>query len=457
MESSSNNDRKQFGGRSARGTGSGRRTGRQSQTGSTTANNIYTNPSYTSRPQNSSQRTDTSYSRQSDSYSQRTTSGYSRQADASSQRTTSGYSRQPDASSQRTSSAYSRQQSTSAQRTQPTKSTQTTTKQTAQTQTRKTAPKNTAQPKKKKHTGRKIFGVFIALLLVLTVGAGAAGVGVYSFVLQNYTSTTLAKNEYISDSELKSDSAVTNILLMSVDNENTSDNTRSDSMILLSIDTKHSKLKVTSFLRDMYITVPGHGETKLTHACAYSDGGPQLTCDTIELNFGVKIDAYAKIGYDVFRTVIDDVGGITIPEIDETESKALKKEGVEVEPGTNIHLNGWCALKYCRIRKGQTDFERTERQRRTISLVLQQMKTLSPKELIKLVKDVADKIECSIPKNELLSIGLKALPCLANDMEQTHIPTDGAWEYGTRDGMSVVLVNLEKNKEYLAEFVYEKD
>ncbi len=443
MESSSNNDRKQFGGRSARGTGSGRRTGRQSQTGSATANNIYTNPSYTSRPQNGSQRTDTSYSRQTNEYPQKTSSTYSRQSDTSSQRTTS---------------AYSRQQNTSAQRTQPTKSTQTTTaKQTAQSQARKTAPKNTVQQKKKKHTGRKIFGIFIALLLVLTVGAGAAGVGVYSYVLQNYTSTALAKNEYISDSELKSDSAVTNILLMSVDNENTSDNTRSDSMILLSVDTKHNKLKVTSFLRDMYVTVPGHGETKLTHACAYSDGGPQLTCDTIELNFGVKIDAYAKIGYDVFRTVIDDVGGITIPEIDETESKALKKEGVEVEPGTNIHLNGWCALKYCRIRKGQTDFERTERQRRTISLVLQQMKTLSPKELIKLVKDVADKIECSIPKNELLSIGLKALPCLANDMEQTHIPTDGAWEYGTRDGMSVVLVNLEKNKEYLEEFVYEKD
>ncbi len=443
MESSSNNDRKQFGGRSARGTGSGRRTGRQSQTGSATANNIYTNPSYTSRPQNSSQRTDTSYSRQTNEYPQKTSSTYSRQSDTSSQRTTS---------------AYSRQQNTSAQRTQPTRSSQTTTaKQTAQSQARKTEPKNTAQQKKKKHTGRKIFGIFIALLLVLTVGVGAAGVGVYSYVLQNYTSTALAKNEYISDSELKSDSAVTNILLMSVDNENTSDNTRSDSMILLSIDTKHNKLKVTSFLRDMYVTVPGHGETKLTHACAYSDGGPQLTCDTIELNFGVKIDAYAKIGYDVFRTVIDDVGGITIPEIDETESKALKKEGVEVEPGTNIHLNGWCALKYCRIRKGQTDFERTERQRRTISLVLQQMKTLSPKELIKLVKDVADKIECSIPKNELLSIGLKALPCLANDMEQTHIPTDGAWEYGTRDGMSVVLVNLEKNKEYLEEFVYEKD
>ncbi len=443
MESSSNNDRKQFGGRSARGTGSGRRTGRQSQTGSATANNIYTNPSYTSRPQNGSQRTDTSYSRQTNEYPQKTSSTYSRQSDTSSQRTTS---------------AYSRQQNTSAQRTQPTRSTQTTTaKQTAQSQARKTEPKNTAQQKKKKHTGRKIFGIFIVLLLVLTVGVGAAGVGVYSYVLQNYTSTALAKNEYISDSELKSDSAVTNILLMSVDNENTSDNTRSDSMILLSIDTKHNKLKVTSFLRDMYVTVPGHGETKLTHACAYSDGGPQLTCDTIELNFGVKIDAYAKIGYDVFRTVIDDVGGITIPEIDETESKALKKEGVEVEPGTNIHLNGWCALKYCRIRKGQTDFERTERQRRTISLVLQQMKTLSPKELIKLVKDVADKIECSIPKNELLSIGLKALPCLANDMEQTHIPTDGAWEYGTRDGMSVVLVNLEKNKEYLEEFVYEKD
>ncbi len=442
MDSSSDNNRKQFGGRSARGTGSVRRTSRQTQTGRTTANNIYTHPTYTSGTQNDSRRTDTSYSRRTDGYSQRTTSEYSRQSDEYSQRAGSNYSRQA---------------VNSTQRTQPTGSTQTGAKQKTQPQTRKPVQKNTTQPKKKKHTGRKIFGAFIALLLVLIIGAGAAGVGVYSYVLKNYTSTTLSKNTYISDSELKSDSSVINILMMSVDNENTNDNTRSDSMILLSIDTKHNKLKVISFLRDMYVTVPGHGETKLTHACAYSDGGPQLTRDTIELNFGVKIDAYAKIGYDVFRTVIDDVGGITIPEIDETESKALKREGVEVEPGTNIHLNGWCALIYCRIRKGQTDFERTERQRRTIGLVLEQMKKMSPKDLIKLVKDVADKIECSIPKNELLSIGLKALPCLTNDLEQTHIPTDGAWEYGTRDGMSVVLVNLEKNKEYLAEFIYEKD
>lgn len=298
--------------------------------------------------------------------------------------------------------------------------------------------------------GRILLAVILILILLIT-GSGAA-LGAY--VLKDYHSVELADNTYISADKLKSSKSVTNILLMGVDTEHTSDSTRSDAMIVVSIDTKNKKIKLTSFLRDMYITVPGHGETKLTHACSYKNGGPQLTRDTIELNFGIRIDGYAKIGYDICREVVDAVGGITVAEIDKTESKALARENVKIAPGKDIHLDGQQALIYCRIRKGQSDFDRTERQREVITLVLNKIKKMNPAKLVKLVSSVASEIVCTIPKNDLIKLGLNTLPCLLNSIEQTKIPTDGSWSYATRDGMSVVLVDLEKNNKFLLEWLY---
>lgn len=306
-------------------------------------------------------------------------------------------------------------------------------------------------PAKKKHSKGT---VFLAALLAVIILAAGGGAGALAYVLGGYTPVDFSDNPYISEDKLKSSSKVTNILLMGIDTESTEASTRSDAMVLISVDSKNRKIKLTSFLRDMYITVPGHGETKLTHACSYSDGGPQLTCDSIELNFGIKIDGYAKIGYDIFREVVSAVDGITVAEIDETEAKALAEEGVYIEPGTNIHLDGTQALAYCRIRHGQSDFQRTERQRETIMLVLKKMAKMNPFKTAKLIRSVASEISCSVPKNKLAGLALKVLPCLLSETEQTQIPADGTWEYGTRDGMSVVLVNLEKNKNFLYEWIY---
>lgn len=308
---------------------------------------------------------------------------------------------------------------------------------------------NTATTKKR-NKGTVILSVVLAVV-ILICGFGAGAVG---YVLKDYKNSELKANAYVSEDKLKSSSKVTNILLMGIDTESTESSSRSDAMILMSVDSANHKIKLTSFLRDMYVTVPGHGETKLTHACSYKDGGPQLTCDTIELNFGIKIDGYAKIGYDIFREIIDAVGGITVAEIDKTESKALAEEGVQIDPGTNIHLDGKQALVYCRIRHGQSDFQRTERQRETIMLVLAKMKKTNPLKLVKLASSVASKINCSVPKSELISLAFKALPCLLHSAEQTQIPTDGAWSYGTRDSLSVVLVDFEKNKNFLNKWIY---
>lgn len=309
-------------------------------------------------------------------------------------------------------------------------------------------PEEEKPMKKKTKKGRKVLIIILAILLAL-IGT-AAGATVYA--TSGYHALTLEKNAYVDESDLMHAPGVTNILLMGIDTKDTAAQTRSDSMILLTIDSLHRKIKLTSFMRDMYVAVPGYGSTKLTHACAYE--GPQLTVDTIELNFGVKIDAYCKIGYKLFVELVNGIGGITVPEIDETESRALAKEGVEIAPGTNIHLNGHQALNYCRIRKGQSDFQRTERQREAITLIIKQTLKTNPFKLAKLAKSLLSQVECTVSKGAFTGLIFKALPCLFGEIPQQQIPADGTWSNGTRDGLSVLLVDMEANKAILKDFLF---
>lgn len=307
---------------------------------------------------------------------------------------------------------------------------------------------NKKTQKKKKHVALKIIAAVLVLILLVT--GCVAGMAVY--VTSDYEPVELKENSYVSENSLMNSPGVTNILLMGIDTKDVNASTRSDSMILLSIDNIHGAVKLTSFMRDMYVTVPGHGDTKLTHACAYA--GPQLTVDTIELNFGIKIDAYIKIGYSIFVELVNGIGGITVAEIDATESKALAKEGVNIEPGTDIHLNGNEALHYCRIRKGQSDFQRTERQREAITLIIKKAIKTNPIDLLKLAKSIVPQVESSLSKADIMKLAVKALPCLSGEITQLQIPADGTWSNGTRDGMSVLLIDKDKNKSALKEFIY---
>ena len=115
--------------------------------------------------------------------------------------------------------------------------------------------KKTAQPtdggnkkggkgKKKKHGFRRFLAVLLVLILLVT--GTAAGAVIY--VTSGYKAKTLEKNAYVSESSLMSSPGVTNILLMGIDTKDVNASTRSDSMILLSIDTVHACLKLTSAL-----------------------------------------------------------------------------------------------------------------------------------------------------------------------------------------------------------------
>lgn len=141
-------------------------------------------------------------------------------------------------------------------------------------------------------------------------------------------------------------------------------------MILVSVDYKHAKIKLTSFLRDSWVEIPSKGKkAKLNAACAY--GGPQLLVDTIEYNFHIDIDHYVMVNFEMFTQIIDNLGGVEV-EVTEKEAKFIRNttRHKDMESGDSVLLDGAKALVYCRIRKLDSDYMRTLRQRKVITALI---------------------------------------------------------------------------------------
>ena len=207
-------------------------------------------------------------------------------------------------------------------------------------------------------------------------------------------------------------------------------------MMLVSVDSKHHAIKLVSFLRDTWVYIPSlEHEQRLNAAC--SDGGYKNVVETIEYNFGVKIDGYVVTDFEMFKVLVDSLGGVNV-DVTEKEAKEVtnhpKRYGnVTLEAGDN-KLTGEQALAYCRIRKIDTDFVRTQRQRTVMSAILKKALT-NPFKLYK------------------MGLVSKAGTCVAN-IHQTSIPFDGTWDYATIWGNSVIKINTEKNKDKLIDYIY---
>ena len=307
-----------------------------------------------------------------------------------------------------------------------------------------------AAKRKKKSGFRKLIKAVLCIVLILALLTA----GGTAFVITGYRPQKLEPNAYVNSADLLNHPGVYNLLLMGIDTRNTADSSRSDSMILLSVDNVHNKLKMTSFMRDCYVTIPGRGDAKLNAACTY--GGPQLVRDTIEYNFGIRIDGYVKIGYEVLTELVDGVGGITIPEVDAVEAAALAAEGYDAPIGTDIRMNGFQALQYCRIRKGQSDFYRTERQREVLGILIKKALLTNPVTLALLGRKLIGKAECSISQAELFALAFRVIPCLFGGTAGERIPLDGTWYDDMRNYQAVLVVNFEENTAFLRDFIYGK-
>lgn len=309
---------------------------------------------------------------------------------------------------------------------------------------------------KKKPIPKILTGILAVVLVIAVITAAMV-----ESVLGKINYDEKEDNQYVSSSELASSSKVTNILLLGVDArpDDEDESSRADSMMLISFDREHGCIKMTSFLRDSWVYIPiADKKQRLNAACTY--GGYSGVVDTIEYNFGVQIDGYVVADFEMFKIMVDSIGGV---EVDVTEKEAKEVTNhpgrygdVTLEAGTHT-LTGEQALAYCRIRKIDTDWKRTERQRTVIQQIIKGVVSSGPVGAYKAASNVAPYIQTDLSKSEIRGLVFDALMCVGGGFDQNSCPFDGTWEYATHGGASVIDLDKDANKDKLIDYIYNSD
>lgn len=260
-------------------------------------------------------------------------------------------------------------------------------------------------------------------------------------------------------------SGIRNIALFGLDRRTTKeDTTRSDSMMVLTINYDTKEIKLTSFMRDMNVNIEGHGMDKLNHS--YSYGGPGLTIKTLNQNFGLNIQDYIAVDFLMLEEIINDIDGVKI-DIDEKEMELINKYMAEIANKNHksykkltefgpVNLNGQQAVAYARIRSyGDGDYQRTQRQRIVLTSMIKKLNHAKLKDVPSLVNTGFKNTETSIPKMEAIKLAKSYLSEDFSEPQSERIPRDGSFTTGRNDkGLWIMNVDLEKEKDYLKKWIY---
>ena len=229
--------------------------------------------------------------------------------------------------------------------------------------------------------------------------------------------------------------------------------TRSDSCMILSYDRANHNVKLISVMRDTWVPIEGHGWNRIN--AAYSFGGVGLLINTINDVYGLDIQNYVITGFDEFKLVIDEIDGLDM-ELTQKEAQYLNKlTGAHLEEGMN-HLDGELALAHARNRRtGDGDFGRIQRQRNILLAAYQKVRSESDAaELLKLMEFGLGNVRTNMDPSLILTLGMEVLQAQDLQLAYSRVPQDGTWTYATKDGKSVLSVDLEENAAYLKDFLY---
>lgn len=296
---------------------------------------------------------------------------------------------------------------------------------------------------------------FLCLLLALVL--------VCLLVVSSYAQYLLGKIQYVpqdTSPEAEEAPAATlaqlldtrvHILLIGQDRLAGEERARSDTMILCDFDPKAQTITMTSFLRDLYVPIPGHGSNRLN--AAYALGGMALLEQTLEESFGVTIDGCVEVDFQSFPQIVDLLGGVEIT-LRADEAEAINGSlGCALTEGAHT-LTGDQALAYARLRKldADGDFSRTQRQRTLLTSLLEGYREVSPRSALRLLEELLPLLTTDLTGPELLRAGLSLVPMLGSAQVVTrHVPTEGTYESKKIDGMAVLVPDLEANRAYLCE------
>ena len=347
---------------------------------------------------------------------------------------------------------------------------------------------NKRRKNRRGHTVLKcILGVFCALLIVF----GSGLIYIATHLLDDLTTTNITKDPTALgiDPSVTMDDSIKNIALFGLDQRSaySEDSTRSDVIMVLTVDNKHKKLKITSILRDSYVSIEGENSNGV-HVdymdkinAAYAEGGYELAIRTLNRNFGLNIMDYVTIDFTDTAAIVDAFGGVEISltaeekwEINQNlwnlsqETEGLIKDsdfladangqvvdlaGAEYSDSVEL-LNGNQAVAYGRIRNIGYDYQRVERQQIVFKALMNRVTQLSFGEYPSLISQLMPYCETSLDLTD--AIGMT--PILTSDftIETISIP-DVDYELDLTDDGSYLYYDVEQAGHRIDSFINEED
>jgi LCP family protein required for cell wall assembly len=339
------------------------------------------------------------------------------------------------------------------------------------------AKKNAAKKKEKKKRGKIllfIVEIFVLLLMVVVL------YGVLK--TEKVGKVELAKEDIVINEEVKEIEETTmkgyrNIALFGVDSTTgaLTKNTRSDSIMIASINLDTGDCKLVSVYRDTYLNLGNDTYNKCN--AAYAKGGPMQAINMLNMNLDLNITDFITVGFEGLTDTIEALGGV---EIDVTEAeishlnnyqismvgKTSDGEHYTANAGTDYIpvttagkqvLNGLQATAYCRIRYIGDDFMRTQRQRTVLLAIAEKVKTASPATLNKIANDVFSEVYTSLDLSEIVE--------LLGEVNKYQVVAQGGFPEETMratgtvgaKGSCVIPRSLESNVKWLHEFLFEDE
>ncbi|MEG9297848.1 LCP family protein [Mangrovibacillus sp. Mu-81] len=298
--------------------------------------------------------------------------------------------------------------------------------------------------KRKKKRGRKIITVLLLIILCLL------GYSAFQFYKGYQMADGKQNMKEYKFNGVKDENGKINVLLLGVDSRG-EEKSRTDTMMLAQVDPKTNETKLVSFMRDIYVEIPGYQNYKLN--TAFYLGGPELLRKTIKHNFDIDIQYYMMVDFKGFEQSVD----ILAPEgIEMDVEKAMSENiGVSLEPGVQ-NLNGKELLGYARFRAdAEGDFGRVERQQKVISALKGEVLTLDGvTKLPKLAGSIQPYIQTNMSKLDQISLVKDVLLSNSDEIDKLTIPVEGSYGFGRYEGVgSVIELDYEENIQALKDFL----
>lgn len=272
-----------------------------------------------------------------------------------------------------------------------------------------------------------------------------------------------------------------NVLLLGTDSRVLHEPARTDTMIICSINKVTGNVKLTSIMRDTDVSFEGHNSTRINNAFFY--GGANLAMKVVNETFGMNIQHYVYVDFSGFAQIAEAIGGVDMQitenemlhinhnvaeqyhllisqgkmEYDAAEAEyyATKLETFTTD-GTPVHLNGMQTLGYARIRKLDSDYGRTERQRKVLNALMSELKNVGITELTNMALSNAKYYATNLSLNQLLELAMVVLNRTDfTQAESMYLPVQGSYKEERRNNDARLYdVDKEKNQIALYNFIY---